>query len=574
MVNVSQYQITLDRPNGVYVPGENVVGMLHLRAGENITCRGVRLKLTGKGYVHWHTGSGDDRTDYHGRKEYVSKSMTVLGNFHRTTCISEAGANAFFDENVGGGEMIIPLNEAKVNDDFVLAVRSMDYDWGKKDDLLGETLVRVAQDLLMIPGKRVSFPLKRGGQKVTDKQGNGSEVTLSAWVDQIQGKHMLRLTCHQTTGLRSGDWFSKNDVYVQCYPVHKDTDGDAPLPQPVKNYIVPANQQISIPFSIKLPSKYLPSSFSTWHGDACYVNYSLYSNIDIALWRDPSIRRYITVVSTELPSPTQLAPMLKTNMEPQTIYGCDCCGLTCCEKGEAFFRAAVDKTYLAPGDTVFVTAFAKNDTEDACAFTVCLRQEATMQSNGGASRRISIEHKLLEDVVQPGGTLDWSTPRMGVIPPVPPNFQSGRATTSQGQFRRDPLTWWYLLSVTMDMPGFFTTDIVWNVPVTVGAFSVHSLKQMDPAKYGGTLEAVQGAGIGENDLPPPIEDVDYPPPTFEPTDLVNSAVPVDSTNLKHAEDELLENKYNVGGNPPPFAPSYPVPEVKCTAHPNLPNCSK
>jgi len=266
--------------------------------------------------------------------------------------------------------------------------------------------------------------------------------------------------------------------------------------------------------------------------------------------------------------------MIKTNSDPQTIYGCDCCGLTCCDKGEAFFRAAVDKTYLAPGDNVFITAFAKNDTEDACAFTVSLRQEATMQSRGGRSRRITIEHKLVEDIVPAGGTLEWSStnPRMGVIPAVPPTFQKGRATTSKGQMARDPLSWWYLLSVTMDMPGFFTTDIVWSVPVTVGAFSVYSLKEMDPVKYGGNLEAVQGAGIGEDDLPPPIDDVYYPPPTFKPTDLVNSAVPVDSTNLKYAEDEIIENKFNVGGDPPPFAPSYPVPHVKSSANANLPDC--
>jgi len=570
MVNVSRYLIQLDRPNGVYVAGEDVIGTLHLSTTSEIQCRGVRLKLTGKGYVHWHTGAGDDRKDYHGRREYVSKSMAVLGNFHRTVCISEAGRNAYFDPNSGGGEMTIQLDDGKVDDDFVLAVRSMDYDWGKKDDLLGETLVRVAQDLLMTPGVKKSFPLRKKG-KVLDN----SEVTLSAEVEHIMGKYVLRLICHQTTGLKSADFFGKNDVYVQCYPVSPHTDESAALPQPEKNYTIAAGSQISIPFCIKLPLKYIPSSFSTWHGDSCYVSYSLYSNIDIALWRDPSVRRYITVLSSELPSPSLLAPMLRTKTAPQTIYGCDCCGLTCCEKGDAFFRAAIDKTYLSPGDAIFVTAFAENNTEDPCAFTVSLIQEATMQARNG-SRRIPIVHELLQDIVPAGGTLEWSTadPKMAIIPAVPPTFLKGKATDSQGQMsRRDPLFWYYVISVKMDMPGFFTTDIEWNVPVTVGAFAVSSLKDLDPFKYGGAaLEPVEGAGIGNDDLPPPFDDVDYPPPTFEPNDLVASAVPVDSSKLKGAEDEINEDMHSVGGPPPVFAPSYPVTEVRCTVNEKLPNC--
>jgi hypothetical protein len=585
MVNISQYQIELERSNGVYLAGEHVRGTLHLRTSADIECRGVRLRLTGKGYVHWHTGGGDNRTDYYGKKEYVSRSMTVLGNFHKTLCLSEAGTNAYFDKDNGGGEIIIPLEEEKVSDDFVLAVRSMDYDWGKKDDLLGETLVRVAQDLLVTPGKEVSFPLRRKGRAVAGKGGNRSEVTLSGLVEELEidaawddFKYILRLTCHQTTGLRSADFFGKNDVYVQCYEVPKNTDENGPLPKPTKSFTIRAQTQYSIPFSFKLPDKYLPSSFSTWHGDACYVNYSLYSNIDIALWRDPSIRRYITVISVEMPSPTLLAPMIKPKTHPQTIYGCECCSFTCCEKGEAFFRAAIDKRYLSPGDTIFITAFADNGTEDDCDFTVSLRQEATMQSSVGRSTRITIEHLLLEDKVPAGGTMEWSTanPKMATVPAVPPTFHKDRATSSQGIVTRDPLSWWYLLSVTMAMPGYYSTNIVWNAPVTVGALSVHSLREIDLKKYGAHgahLEAEQVAGIGNDDLPPAIEDVEYPPPDYKAEDLVKNTVQVDSTNLKYAEDEVMENKYDVGGHPTPYAPSYPAPEVKSSKdETNLPDC--
>jgi len=573
MVRVTNYQIQLDRPNGVYVSGEDVTGTLHLTVGSDINCRGVRLKLSGSGYVHWHTGSGDDRNDYYGRKEYVSKSMTVLGNFHRTTCIPEAGENAFFDPNNGGGEIIIPLDDGKVDNDFVLAVRSMDYDFGRKDDLLGETLVHVARDLLATPGVKKSFNLRRKGSFVSSNNNVQSEVTLSAHVEELIGKYFLRLTCYQTTGLRKADFFGKNDVYVQCYRVAPGTDESVALPQPQKNFTMPAGSTYSIPFSMKLPLKYLPSSFSTNYGDSCYVNYSMYSNIDIALWRDPSTRRYITVLSSELPSPSLFGPMLRPVTAPQTIYGCDCCCFTCCEKGNAAFRAAIDKTYLAPGDAIFITAFAENNTEDPCGFVVSLKQEATMQAHQ-RSRRVPIEYKLVEETVPPGGTLEWSAtnPKMAIIPAVPPTFQAGRATAATGHRNwRDPLSWYYVISVKMDMPGFFATDIYWNVPVTVGVFSVHSLKEMDPAKYGGTVEVVQAAGIAEDDLPPAFDEPDYPPPSFETTGLVNSAVPI-TGEVRAPEGEINENKYNVGGAPPIYAPAYPSPQVKCTVNENLPNC--
>jgi len=80
--------------------------------------------------------------------------MTVLGNLHRTTYIPDVEENANFDSENGGGEIIIPLDDGKVDNDYVLAFRLMNYDWRKKEDLLAETLVRVAGDLLMNPGEK------------------------------------------------------------------------------------------------------------------------------------------------------------------------------------------------------------------------------------------------------------------------------------------------------------------------------------------------------------------------------------------------------------------------------------
>jgi len=281
--------------------------------------------------------------------------------------------NAYFDPNSGGGEMVIPLDDGKVDDDFVLAVRSMDYynNYGKKDGLLGEVLVYVAKDLLESPGQKKSFLLKKKGS------WHQGEITLSAVLTEMFGKHFLRLICHQTTGLANVGWDWLRNVCVQCYRVPSTTDVNAALPKPEK-ITLPAGFKLEMPFSFKLPDKYLPSSFSALFGEPCHVSYSLYSVIDIKMNMNPSIAKYITVLSAELPSPYLLAPIMRTSLKPHIIYGCYFCGLTCGVKGNAFFRAAVDKTYFSPGDAIFITAFAQNDTKDSCAFTVFLTQMTTI----------------------------------------------------------------------------------------------------------------------------------------------------------------------------------------------------
>ena len=103
-----------------------------------------------------------------------------------------------------------------------LAVRVMDYDWGKRDDMLGECVVRLGElmsQTILAGGQPVSMPLYRKG-----RGGEFGEVTLSA-ARGAAGLVVLR--CHQATGLRKGDWFGKNDVYVQAYVVHRTADPSA-----------------------------------------------------------------------------------------------------------------------------------------------------------------------------------------------------------------------------------------------------------------------------------------------------------------------------------------------------------
>jgi hypothetical protein len=279
---VNSYSIEFpDRPNCVFWTGENVKGVLRLVTNSPITCRCVNVKLTGQSYTHWTYQSGDNTEHAYGHKNYLTRRITGWGNFYKTECLSGAGTDAYFGGTPGDGDMFMPLSQPVGS--FKVAVRVMDYDWGKKDDLLGEILLD-PQVLLVQPGVPISFALNRKG-----KPGKG-EVTLSATLTnqtQLQqtaisagaltsGAQLLRVVCHQATGLKSGDMFSKNDVYVQSYFVPIGTDASKALPVPEKNMQLPVGKYV-IPFEFKIPNGNLPSSCEAsgfdWDVHEAYVRW-------------------------------------------------------------------------------------------------------------------------------------------------------------------------------------------------------------------------------------------------------------------------------------------------------------
>jgi len=141
----SEYAILLDRRDAAYYPGDVVSGRVVITTTSALQCRGIRVRLQGVAEGKWHTGSGDNRRDYRTKRTYVSLRHTLFGNFYRTVLLDEAGAEAYFDADNGGGEMHIPANFG------TFAVRVMDYDWGKRDDLIGECTINI-HDLLAAGG--------------------------------------------------------------------------------------------------------------------------------------------------------------------------------------------------------------------------------------------------------------------------------------------------------------------------------------------------------------------------------------------------------------------------------------
>ena len=96
-MSITQYRIELERQNGVFWAGEKVRGTLVLHTSQPIICRAVRIRWNCCSVCHWHSGSGDDRNDYHGSLDYGSSKQTLFGNFFPTTVLDEAGASANWD---------------------------------------------------------------------------------------------------------------------------------------------------------------------------------------------------------------------------------------------------------------------------------------------------------------------------------------------------------------------------------------------------------------------------------------------------------------------------------------------
>ncbi|KAH8062159.1 hypothetical protein JL720_13267 [Aureococcus anophagefferens] len=409
---IANYEITLDSESGCFWPGDAVTGRLVLETTKPIKCRGIRIRLEGVGVGHWHTGGGDDRKDYHAEKKYVSKTTTVFGNFYRTQLLDECGENAVYDPATGGGDMPTACDGTET-----LAVRVMDYDWGKRDDMLGECVVRLGElmsQTILAGGQPVSMPLYRKG-----KSGDLGEVTLSAARDATG---LVVVRCWQATGLRKGDWVGKNDVYVQAYVVDASADPAArALPEPDKNVELPAGRVDKV-FAFTIPAiDDLPPSFEgpVERADKAYVRYSI-------------------------------------------IYKCECCvpcGLGC-EQGTAQFQACVSQAAVSVGDVVYVAALATNSTEHEATFHVDLVTKIRIERrNGKGVRGCRRPLARLGGVALPGNsTINFGTPDAPValkIPGVPPPFE--------GSSGYDPLTWAYALQLTIDMPGGLT-DVVWEFP--------------------------------------------------------------------------------------------------------------
>jgi len=304
----------------------------------------------------------------------------LWGAVFSTAPVMNAGANCVWGSTLAPteGHVVMPMRTTKGS---LVAVRVLDYDYGRKDDVLGECLVDV-DALLAAPGQMVSLPLFRkqgimghyGPQLV---HGQPSMVTLCALPESAQaegvppefaqGVRRVRFCLVSATNLRAADWVGSNDVYCKLWEVDAAAVHQGkPLPEPPARATMPQAQRLSFPFTFQLPSN-LPSTIENVPGlDWGYIRCSVYAYIDIARRLDPSVRAFVTVVQPVPASlPRLLKPVAAAGSKPMYGVRCGCCcdlclecwGPGCCENkndplGDVALEVGLVRSGMAPGELV------------------------------------------------------------------------------------------------------------------------------------------------------------------------------------------------------------------------------
>lgn len=177
--HAKEFQIQLEKE--IYFPSEVIKGRLIMETTTDLKCKGIRITLQGKGFSHVIRGSGDDKKDYFNTKYYAYCKHTIWGGLHKTPVLNEAGTNAFYGPPWAPDEGVmnipIPMGEHRI------IVRVMDYDWCKKDDLLGEVCVEIDS---IIGRGQVEIPLTRNGHPekgtINLSAAWNTDPTISEWV--------------------------------------------------------------------------------------------------------------------------------------------------------------------------------------------------------------------------------------------------------------------------------------------------------------------------------------------------------------------------------------------------------
>lgn len=473
---MTKFAIELERSTGIYYAGEVVRGSVKLTCQSEVTCRSFIVQLKGGARVHWHTGSGDNRTDYDAHTLFQDQRFTVRGSYYKTGLLAEAGENAYFDKIHNLGVVQIPCSSEETQR-MQLIVRAMDYDWGKKDDLLGEILLDVAA--LANSGEKKDFNLTRKGRpekgvvtisakflpyEALFPTTTASGVTIARDTDL---EYCLVLHVHAATGLRKADWMGKNDVYMQVYrPADAKTTEILPgqkLPGPLKKTKLPANTEITAPFAFSLRHD-APPSAEIGIADRSHIRYKIRAYLDIATWKDPFTKTIITVIPNRpIPRPILLQPYFE-DVGPSPLYG-SCCKLS--SSGMATIKLKIDRISYAVGEVVDIsqsTIFYEGNKEmSAQVVLMGYYRLSTFYSNHSGYRE-----SLLGTVpLIPHNEISLRNNNLVFrIPPVYPSFYG--AVTEKERSHYACLKWTYTIGIKLGGEGC-STSVHAAVPVLVSS---------------------------------------------------------------------------------------------------------
>jgi hypothetical protein len=486
---MTKLSIELERQNGIFYAGEVVRGTVKLTTtGKEVTCRAFNIQLKGEARVHWHAATDADlRMDYDGSTVYQYQHLTVCGNFYKTGLLPNTGKDANFDTIHNLGVIQIPCSTAETQN-LSLIVRAMDYDWGKKDELLGDVLVDVVE--LSQQGCPKTFPLThtKGQQK--------GEITISAKYlpydaifptsthsgiavsKTIAEDCCLVLRIHKATGLKKADdWLAgKNNVYIQVYRIdNAKSIGTVPgqkLPGPQKKVTIPADTEIIAPFAFALQQD-APPSVELGVLDRSTIRYKIQAYIDLADWKDPFTKVHITVIPNRpIPRPLLLQPH-KEQVGPDLVYGC-CCSAG--KSGVATIQIQLGRLAYAAGETIDMsgsTILYEGNKEMMAEVVLTGYYQLNSYEKGTTTRR---EHSLgrIPLVCHSQTTLnDTNKNNKFIIPPVYPSFYRGAKEPRQ-RSHYSCLRWTYTIGIKVGSDDVFSRYVQVALPILISSAPPYS----------------------------------------------------------------------------------------------------
>lgn len=488
----SDFNIELDRPSGVYYAGEVVRGTMTLQAKDQ-TCRSLLLSMIGQAKIHWHTGSGnnDNRQDFDGKKIFIQSERTLLGNFYRTAILDGAGENAIFGGAMGDGDMYIPClpNEGTNGGAMKLIVRVCDYDWGKRDDNLGE-IVLDGKELAMHGDAKI-FDLTRKGKPekgtvtLAAKFVPTSAIIPTSAGQSARSEETLVLKVLKADGLRKADMIGQNDVYVQVWRA----PGTLVTPPPVGKKLPEPEMKIRLPtpgmaFKFAFPTRSdSPGSAVVNFGDRAYIVYYIKAEIDKKGWRNPSLKYPITVIAS---SPVPMPQLLSRFMieEEDQIKSMKLCCFACGNKGAVRIKLSSRRAY-APGETLELSGSeVTNSSSIPVTAHIVLRQTIQLATTTKYDRKTkgSQKFEIASKVIDSGASVPLDDLK-AIVPAIPPSFFGARGSSNA---RREPLTFTYELSLQVKASSGHKVKVY--MPVLISAL---------PAKP----QAIEAASTSSNQVP-------------------------------------------------------------------------